>query len=51
VPFNNIRLEAAIMATQTEIQELLRFLSKEAKLPLALAMGKVKQLQEAQLTK
>lgn len=48
--FKGIHIEAAIMATRNEVQDLLRFLSKDAKLPLALAMGKVKQLQEAQLT-
>lgn len=33
----------------TEIQSLLRFLSQDAKIPLALAMGKVKALQQAEL--
>ena len=38
------------MATPAEIQALLRFLSKDAKLPLAVAMSKIKALQEADLT-
>lgn len=33
----------------TEIQSLLRFLSQDAKIPLATAMGKVKALQQAEL--
>lgn len=35
----------------TAIQDLLRFLSQDAKIPLALAMGKVLELQKALLTK
>ncbi|KAL6718978.1 hypothetical protein ACLMJK_003213 [Lecanora helva] len=38
------------MTTKSEIQDLLRFLSQNAKVPLPLAMGKVKNLQEASLT-
>ena len=33
------------------VPDLLRFLSKDAKVPLALAMGKVLELQKALLTK
>lgn len=39
---------ASAMAT-AEIQSLLRFLSQDAKLPLASAMGKVMDLQKANL--
>lgn len=39
------------MTTKSEIQALLRFLSQDAKVPLPTAMGKVKSLQEASLTK
>ena len=39
------------MSTPSELQSLLRFLSKDAKLPLATAMGKVKELQKAELTR
>jgi hypothetical protein len=39
------------MATPSELQDLLRFLSKDAKLPLATAMSKVKELQKANLTR
>ena len=38
------------MTTNSEIQGLLRFLSKDAKVPLPAAMGKVKELQKANLT-
>lgn len=34
-----------------EIPDLLRFLSKGAKVPLAVAMGKIPELQKANLTK
>lgn len=37
------------MSTATDIQALLRFLSKDAKVPLATALGKVKGLQQAGL--
>jgi hypothetical protein len=37
------------MATPVEIQALLRFLSQEAKVPLAIAMSKVKELQKENL--
>ncbi|GME23441.1 hypothetical protein BKCO1_200052 [Neofusicoccum parvum] len=37
------------MSSATDIQALLRFLSKDAKVPLATAMGKVKDLQQAGL--
>jgi hypothetical protein len=39
------------MTTPSELQALLRFLSKDAKLPLATAMSKVKELQKAGLTR
>jgi hypothetical protein len=35
----------------TEVPDLLRFLSQDAKVSLALAMGKVLELQKAHLTK
>ncbi|KAI9864332.1 MAG: hypothetical protein M1813_003252 [Trichoglossum hirsutum] len=38
------------MATQAELQALLRFLSRDAKIPLASAMGKIKDLRSASLT-
>lgn len=41
---NSIALHAIAMASQ--IQALLRFLSQDAKVPLASAMGKVKELQK-----
>ncbi|KAF2445301.1 hypothetical protein P171DRAFT_521311 [Karstenula rhodostoma CBS 690.94] len=37
------------MATQQDLQTLLRFLSQDAKIPLASAMGKIKDLQAAKL--
>lgn len=40
-----------MMTTKSEIQALLRFLSQDAKIPLPVAMGKVKNLQEANLTR
>ncbi len=39
------------MSTAEELQALLRFLSKDAKLPLAIAMSKVKALQSAGLNR
>lgn len=39
------------MSTKSELQALLRFLSQDAKVPLPTAMGKVKELQEANLTR
>jgi hypothetical protein len=39
------------MTTPSELQALLRFLSKDAKLPLATAMSKVKELQKANLAR
>jgi hypothetical protein len=39
------------MATQNELQTLLRFLSTDAKIPLPVAMSKVKDLRTAGLTK
>lgn len=39
------------MTTKTEIQTLLRFLAQNAKVPLPTAMGKVKDLQAAKLTR
>ena len=39
------------MSTPTEVQALLRFLSQDAKVPLSTAMGKMKELQEAFLTR
>ncbi|KAL2046324.1 hypothetical protein N7G274_001771 [Stereocaulon virgatum] len=38
------------MSTKSELQALLRFLSQDAKVPLPIAMGKVKELQKADLT-
>ncbi|KAL8825553.1 MAG: hypothetical protein Q9191_004337 [Dirinaria sp. TL-2023a] len=38
------------MSTKTELQDLLRFLSNDAKVPLAVAMSKVKELQKSTLT-
>jgi len=37
------------MASAQDLQSLLRFLSQDAKLPLAQALAKVKDLQAAQL--
>jgi hypothetical protein len=37
------------MASQQDLQTLLRFLSQDAKIPLASAMGKIKDLQAAKL--
>jgi len=37
------------MASAQDVQSLLRFLSQDAKIPLALALGKVKDLQVAKL--
>ena len=37
------------MTTKTEIQALLRFLSQDARVPLPMAMSKVKELQSANL--
>lgn len=39
------------MSTTTEVQSLLRFLSQDARLPLSTALGKIKELQKASLTK
>ena len=39
------------MATQLEVQALLRFLTTDAKLPLATAMSKIKDLRAADITK
>jgi hypothetical protein len=39
------------MSTKTEIQALLRFLAQDAKVPLPTAMGKVKDLQAANMTR
>ena len=39
------------MTTKDEIQALLRFLSKDAKVSLPIAMSKVKELQSAKLTR
>ncbi|KAH0553033.1 hypothetical protein GP486_006770 [Trichoglossum hirsutum] len=39
------------MDTQAELQDLLRFLSRDAKIPLASAMGKIKGLRNAGLTR
>jgi hypothetical protein len=38
------------MATAGDVQALLRFLSQDAKIPLPIAMGKIKDLQKAALT-
>jgi hypothetical protein len=37
------------MANRTQIQDLLRFLTNDAKLSLTIAIGKVKELQKADL--
>lgn len=37
------------MTTAMDVQSLLRFLSQDAKVPLAQALGKVKDLQSAKL--
>lgn len=39
------------MTTKTEIQALLRFLTQDAKVPLPIAMSKVKELQKEELIK
>lgn len=39
------------MSTAAEIQSLLRFLTQDAKVPLPTAMGKVKELQKANLAR
>ena len=39
------------MSTKAEVQDLLRFLARDAKVPLATAMGKIKELQQAALTR
>ena len=39
------------MGTQVEVQDLLRFLSRDAKIPLPTAMAKIKALQQASLTR
>ena len=39
------------MTNKSEIQSLLRFLSQDAKIPLPLAMSKVKELQKTNLTR
>lgn len=39
------------MTTAVEVQALLRFLTQDAKLPLSLAMGKIKEMQRASLTR
>lgn len=39
------------MAGTVDLQQLLRFLTKDAKLPLATAMTKVNDLQQAQLAR
>lgn len=41
----------AKMSTKSDIQALLRFLAQDAKVPLPTAMGKVKDLQAAKLTR
>jgi hypothetical protein len=37
------------MTSAQEVQALLRFLSQDAKIPLAQAMGKIKDLQSANM--
>ncbi len=37
------------MTSAQEVQDVLRFLSQDAKVPLAQALGKVKELQAAKL--
>ena len=38
------------MTTKAEVQDLLRFLTQDAKIPLPTAMGKIKELQQSSLT-
>ena len=42
---------AAKMTTKAEIQDLLRFLSQDAKIPLQVTVGKIKMMQDANLTR
>ena len=42
---------AFAMTTKEEVQALLRFLSQDAKVPLPIAMNKVKELQKFELTR
>ena len=39
------------MTTKLEVQALLRFLSQDAKIPLPVALSKIKELQKAELTR
>lgn len=39
------------MTTAVEVQALLRFLTQDAKLPLSLAMGKIKEMQGVSMTR
>ena len=39
------------MTNRVELQALLRFLSQDAKVPLPVALSKIKELQKANLTK
>ena len=39
------------MATQSEVQEFLRFLSRDAKVPLNVAMAKIEELQQNSLSR
>jgi hypothetical protein len=47
--FNTSTFQYLQMANAADIQSLLRFLSQDAKVPLATAMSKVKELQSAGL--
>jgi hypothetical protein len=42
-------LQVDIMASAQDIQSMLRFLTQDAKIPLAQALGKVKDMQAAKL--
>ena len=47
---DNRRLHTRLkMSTTQDVQTLLRFLSQDAKVPLAQALGKIKDLQTAKL--
>jgi hypothetical protein len=49
VQFMRPVLQADIMASAQDIQSMLRFLTQDAKVPLAQALGKVKDMQAAKL--
>jgi hypothetical protein len=49
VQFMRAVLQVDIMASAQDIQSMLRFLTQDAKIPLAQALGKVKDMQAAKL--